>query len=37
LSVVDRTSVIRLGHPAVQHHHLHGPADAECAAVVCPI
>ena len=28
---------VRLGHPAVQHHHLHGPADAERAAVLCPV
>ena len=29
--------VVCLGHPAVQHHHVHGTADAECAAVVCSI
>lgn len=25
------------GDPGVQHHHQHGPSDAECAVVVCPI
>ena len=29
--------VIRVRHPAVQHHHVDGAADAECAAVVCPV
>jgi hypothetical protein len=29
--------LICLGDPAVQYHHLDGPADAERAAVVCPV
>src|SRR6266849_9219560 len=29
--------VIRLRHPAVQHHDLDGPADAQCAPVLCPV
>ena len=29
--------VVRVGHPAVQHHHQHGPADAERAAVLRPV
>ena len=33
-----RTGVsLRLGHPGLQHHHLHGPADAERAAVLRPV
>lgn len=36
---VFRTSKGELcfGHPAVQHHHVHGTLDAECAVVLCPI
>ena len=38
VELFDRAQcVLRLGHPAVQHHHLDGPADAERAAVVCPV
>ena len=29
--------LVRGGHPAVQHHELDGAADAQCAAVVCPV
>src|SRR5712672_2424154 len=29
--------VIRLGHPAVQHHDLDGAANAQCAPVLCPV
>src|SRR5712675_140534 len=29
--------LIRLGHPAVQHHLLHGPADPQRAPVLCPV
>ena len=29
--------LLRLGHPAVQHHDLHGPADAQRAAVLRPV
>jgi len=28
--------VVRGGYPAVQHHHLDGPADPQRAALVCP-
>jgi len=29
--------VLCLGHPAVQHHDLNGPADAQCAVVLCSV
>ena len=29
--------VVRLGHPAVQHHDLDGQADAQRASVLCPV
>src|SRR6266478_2779566 len=29
--------VIRLGHPAVQHHDLDGAVNAQCAPVLCPV
>ena len=29
--------LLRLGHPAVQHHHFNGPADAQCALVLCSV
>jgi resolvase-like protein len=29
--------VVRFGHPAVEHHHLHGPADVKRAAVLCSV
>ena len=29
--------LVRRRHAAVQHHHLHGPADAQCAAVLRPV
>ena len=30
-------SDVRLGDAVLQHHHVHGPADAECLAVLCPV
>lgn len=29
--------LVRVDHPAVQHHDINGPADPERAAVVCPV
>ncbi len=29
--------LICLGHPAVQYHDLNGPADSQCAPVLCPV
>ena len=37
-SVLDEQGVsLRVDHPGVQHHHQHGPADAQHAAVVRPV
>jgi DNA invertase Pin-like site-specific DNA recombinase len=38
VELFDAHSVLlRLGDPAVQYHHLNGPADPQCAAVLCPV
>ena len=29
--------IVCLGYAAVQYHHIHGPADAQCLIVLCPI
>ena len=37
VDVLDAHDDLRVGHPAVQHHDVDGPADAEHAAVVRPV
>ena len=37
VELFDKHGVSFIGHPAVQHHHVHGQIDVERAAVVCPI
>ena len=36
-AVRQARSLLRLSHPAVQHHHVHGTADAECPVVLRPV